>query len=82
MEYKARATLIPGELVELMRPVISEKKIDFDHFVLEAIRNYIQVIKYRDGIVGSFGAWEDSVHPELKEGVECYVREMRKGRTF
>jgi hypothetical protein len=82
LEHKTRTIRIPGDVVELMGPVMSREKIDFDNFVLDAIRNYIQVIKYRDGIDGSYGAWVDSSHPELSDGIDHYIREMRKGRNL
>ncbi len=51
-------------------------------FVIETIKNYIRVLNYEKGIKASFGAWKDEDHPELKDGVEEYIRELRKSRNF
>jgi hypothetical protein len=72
---------LPGDVLEQMRPLMIEKKVDFNNFVLAAIKNYIQVIKNQDGIEASYGAWQESPHPELKDGVDKYVRHMRRGRA-
>ncbi|HLP45604.1 MAG TPA: hypothetical protein VK469_06645 [Candidatus Kapabacteria bacterium] len=56
--------------------------MNFTAFVIEAIDNYLKVLKYKEGINSSFGVWENTDHPELKNGVDHYIRNLRKARTF
>jgi hypothetical protein len=72
---------LPGDVLEQMRPLMIEKKVDFNDFVLAAIESYIQVIKNRNAIEVSYGDWQESLHAELKDGVDKYVRNLRRGRT-
>jgi hypothetical protein len=71
----------PVDILEQMRPLIAKKKVTFTDFVIDAIKNYIRVLNYQEGIDASFGAWKDCQHPELKNGVSEYVRNLRKERT-
>ena len=64
-----------------IQPWIEKNNLNFTSFVMEPVKNYIQVLKYREGVNQSFGAWKDHEHPELKKGSTPYVRKMRKGRV-
>lgn len=80
MERSMKTIRFPGDILEQMRPLIEKKKVTFTNFVIDAIKNYIRVLNYQEGINASFGAWKDSQHPELKDGVNEYVRNLRKER--
>ncbi|MGD2090630.1 MAG: hypothetical protein PVH61_30940 [Candidatus Aminicenantes bacterium] len=81
MERVVKTIRFPADVLKQMRPIMNQKKMNFTAFVIEAIKNYIRMLKYKDGINTSFGAWRDDEHPELKNGVNHYIREMRKPRT-
>lgn len=82
MERIVKTIRFPADVLQQMRPIMKQKKMNFTAFVIEAIKNYIRVLNYKDGINTSFRAWKDDEHPELKNGVDNYIREMRKPRTF
>ncbi len=68
-------------VLQEIQPWMKKSNLNFTSFVMEALKNYIQVLKYREGVNQSFGAWKDHEHPELKNGTAQYVRKMRQGRT-
>ena len=82
MERVVKTIRFPGDILEQMRPFMNKKNLNFTDFVIEATKNYIRALKYRDGINSSFGAWKNGDHPEFIEGVDNYVRKMRKGRSI
>lgn len=82
MERVVKTIRFPGDILEQMRPFMKKNRMNFTSFVIEAIKNYIRELKYKDGIESSFGAWEKEDHPELAGGVEHYVRNMRRGRSL
>ena len=82
MERILKTIRFPGDILEEMRPFMKKNNLNFTNFVMEAIRNYIRVLKYKEGIKNSFGAWKNGEHPELAEGVDNYVRKMRTGRSL
>lgn len=82
MERIVKTIRFPGDLLEQMRPFMNKKNLNFTNFVMEAIKNYIRVLKYREGIEKSFAAWKDGEHPELAEGVDDYIRKLRRGRSI
>lgn len=81
MERIVKTIRFPGDILEQMSPFMNKNKMNFTGFVIEAIKNYIRVLKYKEGIENSFGAWKKGDHPELVEGVDHYIRNMRKGRS-
>jgi len=68
-------------ILQEIHPWMEKSNLNFTSFVMEAVKNYIQVLKYKEGVTKSFGAWKDYEHPELKNGTAQYVRKMRKSRT-
>jgi hypothetical protein len=64
-----------------MRPIMKKTKMNFTTFVIEAIRNYVRGVKYKDAINASFGAWKDGEHPDLKNGTGTFIRNVRKSIT-
>ena len=82
MERTMKTIRLPADILEQMRPLMIKNNLNFTNFVMEAIKNYICVLNYRDGVKTSFGAWKNSEHLELEEGVDNYIRKMREGRRF
>lgn len=81
MERMMKTLRFPGALIQEMRPWMKKSNLNFTSFVMEAVKNYIRVLTYKEGVTKSFGAWKDQEHPELKKGTVQYVRKMRKGRS-
>jgi metal-responsive CopG/Arc/MetJ family transcriptional regulator len=46
-------------------------------FLTEVAREEIQRRQQREALREAAGAWKDEDHPELKDGVEAWVRKMR-----
>ncbi|MCK5058039.1 MAG: hypothetical protein KAT34_15400 [Candidatus Aminicenantes bacterium] len=82
MERVVKTIRFPGDILEQMRPFMNKNRMNFTSFVIEAIKNYIRVLKYKEGIESSFGAWKKGDHPELAEGGDHYIRNMRRGRSI
>ena len=82
MERVVKTIRFPADVLQEMRPIMEKEKLNFTSFVIEAIKNYIRTSKYEDGINAGFGAWKDDEHPELKNGTDNYIRDLRKSRTF
>jgi hypothetical protein len=80
MERTMKTLRFSEALLQEMRPWMNKSNLNFTSFVMEAVKNYIRVLKYREGVTKSFGAWKDHEHPGLKNGTTQYVRKMRKGR--
>jgi hypothetical protein len=81
MERTMKTLRFPEKLLEEMQPLMKKEKLNFTSFVMEAVKNYIHILKYREGVKSSFAAWSKNEHPELKNGASQYIRKMRKGRT-
>lgn len=71
----------PEAILPEIHSWMEKSNLNFTSFVMEAVKNYIQVLKYKEGVTKSFGAWKDHEHPELKNGTAQYVRKMREGRA-
>ena len=82
MERVMKTVRFPVEVLREIRPIMREKKMNLTAFVSEAINNYLKVLKYKEGINSSFGAWKNTEHPELKNSVDHYIENLRKARTF
>ena len=82
MERVVKTIRFPGDILEQMRPLMNRKRMNFTSFVIEAIKSYIRELKYREGIEKSFGAWRNDDHPELAEGTDRYIRNMRRCRSL
>ncbi len=72
----------PEDVLKEIRPVMNKKKINFTEFILQAVQAYIRAAHFTDKMNKSFGAWKSNVHSELKDGVDHYIRKMRKGRSI
>lgn len=82
MERVVKTIRFPVDILQEIRPVLDETDMNFTSFLIEAAKNYLRVLHYEKGVNTSFGAWKDEDHPELEAGVDEYIREVRKGRTF
>ena len=82
MERVVKTIRFPADVLQEILPIMKKEKLNFTAFLIEAAKNYIRASKYKDGINTSFGAWNDDEHPELKNGTDNYIRDLRKSRTF
>ena len=82
MERVMKTIRFPADVVQEMRPIMKERKMNFTTFVIEAIKNYIRSVKYKDAINSSFGTWKDEEHPELNDGTSTFIRNVRKSRNL
>jgi len=82
MERVVKTIRFPVDVLKEIQPVLDERNWNFTGFVIAAIKSYLHSLKYEKGVNDSFGAWKDSQHPELEQGVDEYIRATRKGRTF
>jgi hypothetical protein len=82
MERTVKTIRFPVDILQEIRPVLDETKMNFTTFLIEAAKNYLRVLQYEKGVNASFGAWKDENHPEFEAGVDGYIREVRKGRTY
>jgi hypothetical protein len=68
--------LLPEDLTEEIKKLVPKR--EQSKFVAEAIRRELKRLKFQKALQTSFGLWIDERHPELQQGTESYVREMRK----
>ncbi|OGU16060.1 MAG: hypothetical protein A2076_05230 [Geobacteraceae bacterium GWC2_53_11] len=68
--------MIPDDLLNDLKQLVGMRQQS--RFVAEAIRKELQREKMKNALKNSFGAWKDEDHPELKDGVDHYVRSQRK----
>lgn len=68
--------LLPEDLIEELRKTVSKRQQS--KVVAEALRRELKRMKLEKVLETSFGAWEANNHPELEEGVDVYVRTVRK----
>jgi len=68
--------LLPEDVLNELKtsvPIRQQSKV-----VTDALRKELKRIKLAKVLETSFGAWKSKDHPELNNGTESYVREMRK----
>jgi len=68
--------MLPEDLLNDLKQLVGQRQQS--RFVAEAVRKELRHEKMKNALKVSFGAWKDEEHPELKDGVERYVREQRK----
>ena len=49
-------------------------------FLTELAEAGLQQLKFQKALSETYGAWSDNDHPELKAGVEPYLRRQRRDR--
>jgi len=68
--------VIPEDILDDLRKNVGRRQQS--RFVAEALRKELKRLRLETVLEESFGAWQDKDHPELKEGVEKFVRKIRK----
>jgi hypothetical protein len=68
--------LLPEDLIEELKRGVPKR--EQSKVVAEALRKELKRLRLRKAIETSFGAWEDKKHPELNNGAEGYIRQLRK----
>ena len=80
MKRIVKTVRFPESILEEIRPIMNKNNLNFTEFIIESVRTYTRILNYTDGVDKSFGAWKNRSHPELKDGVNSYIRKVRKGR--
>ena len=68
--------LLPEDLIEEQKRGVPKR--EQSKVVTEALRKELKRLKLMKAIETSFGAWEEKKHPELQNGTEGYIRQLRK----
>ena len=68
--------LLPEDSLEELKSTVTKRQQS--KVVAEALRKELKRLKLKKTLHDSFGAWKDKDHPELKEGIEAFVRKLRK----
>lgn len=68
--------LLPGDLIDEMKKAVSKR--EQSKFVAAALRKELNRLRLEKTLKTSFGAWKDEDHPELKDGTDTYIRNLRK----
>lgn len=68
--------MLPDDLLSDLKQLVGQRQQS--RFVADAVRKELRHEKMKNALKVSFGAWRDEDHPELKGGVEQYVREQRR----
>ncbi len=82
MKTQLKAVRLEKKIMDSLEPLMKRKHYNFSEVVTEALEGYIEEQKLAEAVNGAFGAWKEKNHPEFKNGVEAYVRKVRKGRKF
>lgn len=82
MKSIVKSIRFPEIILGEVKPLMKKNNLNFTEFIIESIKAYIRGLKYIDGINKSFGAWKIGTHPELKNSVNSYIRNIRKGRNI
>lgn len=69
---------LPASLLEELKTYVSPR--ERNKFIVEAIENHLQKIRFKKALKKSAGAWSDEDHPDLMtvEDVNNYVRKLRE----
>lgn len=77
MDTKKRThVVVSEELVEEIDRLSGKRKRSW--FITQAVRKEIQRLNFLNAVKETAGAWNDSDHPEFKNGVENWVRSLRE----
>jgi hypothetical protein len=68
--------LLSEEVVEELRHSVEKRELS--RFVEGALEKELKRLKLEKALQVSFGAWKVEEHPELVQGVEKFVRTIRK----
>lgn len=75
-EVKQANFVLPADLIEELRRSVPKR--EQSKVVAEALRKELKRLRFRRALDESFGAWSKEPHPELEQGVDHYLREMRR----
>jgi len=67
---------LPSDLVDELRR--SVPKGEQSKVVADALRKELKRLRFRRALEHTFGAWQGEEHPELEQGTEQYIRELRR----
>jgi len=73
---KRTHVVVPEELVQEIDRLSGKRKRSW--FITQAVRKEIQRLNFLKAVKETAGAWKDEDHPELKKGVDNWVRSLRK----
>ena len=77
MEIKKRThVVVPEELVKEIDRLSGKRKRSW--FITRAIKREIQRLNYVMVVKETAGAWNEEDHPEFKNGVDSWVKNLRK----
>jgi hypothetical protein len=68
--------LLSEEVVEELRHSVEKRELS--RFVEAALEKELKRLKLEKALQVSFGAWKVEEHPELVQGIEKFVRTVRK----
>jgi hypothetical protein len=69
---------IPEDLLNELRATVGKGHLS--RFVSETLKRELQRLRQLTAIDETFGAWKGGEHPELKVGVDNFVRTVRKSK--
>lgn len=68
--------LLPEDLLDELKKTVPRRQQS--RLVTDALKRELKRLKLEKALLSSFGAWKDKDHPELKEGTEVFVRNLRR----
>ncbi len=68
--------LLPEYLLDELKKTVPRRQQS--KLVTDALKRELKRLKLEKALLSSFGAWKDKDHPELKEGTEVFVRNLRR----
>jgi hypothetical protein len=68
--------LLPEDLVEELRKSVPKR--EQSKVIAEALRKELKRLKLQNALETSFGAWKSEDHPELQQGTETFIKNLRK----
>lgn len=76
MDVRQANFLLPVDIIEELRRSVPKR--EQSKVVAEALRKELKRLAFRRALGRSFGAWSEQPHPELDQGVDPYIRELRR----
>lgn len=77
MDTKKRThVVVSEELVEEIDRLSGKRKRSW--FITQAVIKEIKRLNFINAVKETAGSWDDNDHPELKKGVESWVRSLRE----
>lgn len=73
---KRTHVVVPEELVKEIDKLSGKRKRSW--FITQAVRKEITRLNFLKAVKETAGAWKKTDHPELKKGVDNWVRSLRE----